>query len=634
MLIWMRDGTGAGVIKFVLMGLLLMAVVGLILMDRNDLLGGASGASNATVAKGGGVKINIVEFDRILRRTLSPQGMGPQEAYQMGLVDTVISSEIQGRLFTKASHKLGLEISDEMLTRQIAKLAEPLATEGRTKKEALQQILRTQGISESEFVLMIRQEMANTLLRAALQPPATLGSPLMAKTLYRYDNETRTADVIVFKNDSVTDLVKPTEEQLQKYYESNKADFLIPESRTVTIATLKADMLKKNVKISDEQIRAEYDKNIASYTRPPQRRVEQAVLKTEEEAKKALDSMKAGKPMKDSVPKDSYNGDQAYEQAGLLPEIATPVFTAKKGATLGPIQTALGWHVLLVKETIPETKIPFEQVKDKLRADLENTAVTDELYQAGNTIEDRAAAGDKLEAIVNDYGMTTDSIGPFRASGTDKDGKDLFKSYGTDKDKMIQTAFDFEQGEIAPIVETADGKFHVIRVDAVTPNAYRDYKTVKADLEKRWMDEQRRLTNRNRAKTALDSLNAGKSLAEVAKQDNQTVQSLKNINRKDQPAAPLTPMATMQIFAADKGKNFSAELDNGYIVGQVTGLSLPPDSVQAPEKDLKTLEELTGRTLAQDMLAQYMSSLTNGKEIKINKALLEQTYAAPQDQAP
>lgn len=629
MLIWMRNSTFAGVFKILLMGMLLMAVVGLILMDRYG--SGTTGMSANTIVKGPGISITSFEFDRLVRRALASQGIPAEQAYQMGLLDNILTSEIQGRLFTKKAHDLGLEASDDDVTRQISKLAEPLATDGRTKKEALQQILRNQGISESEFISMLRQEMSNSLLRGAMSPPAQLASPLMAKTLYRYDHEKRKVSAIVLKNSDLKGVSAASEDQLQKYYESTKQDFLVPETRTITVATLKTDMLKKNVKITDEQLRAEYDKNIASFTKPSRKLIEQAVLKTEDEAKKAVESINAGKSLKDSVPADAYNGEDEFEEKGLLPEIATPVFAAKDGAVVGPLQTALGWHVLVVKKTLPESVSTFEEVKEKLRPELENIALTNELYNVGNTIEDRAAAGDKLEDIVNEYGMTTEIIGPFRANGFDADGKDLFKPYGTDRDKMIQSAYDFDAGEIAPVVETADGQFHLIRVDQVTPDIYKDFKTVRDDLKKRWENEQRSLGTQALAKFALEKLNGGASIADVAKENGVPVQTFDNINRKDKPQEPLTPVVAAQAFNADKGKAFSSAIDNGYIVGVVDDITIPAAPEKADDKDLADLKDLTGRSLGQDIFLQFVDSLTRENKVKINKAAIDQMYGQPQD---
>ena len=620
MLIWMRDSAGAGIMKFFLMGLLVLAVAGLVLMDVGGFFTGNIGSN--TIVKGGGVNIGVQEFDRTLRRALTAQGIPAQEAMQLGLVDTILNSEIQSRLFTDEARDLGLEVSDESVTRQIAKLAEPLANDGRTKKEALQQILRTQGISEAEFVGSIRQEMANTLLRAALQPPPTLASPLMAQDLYRFDNEKRDAKIIVFKNADAKDIVQPTDEQIEKYYESNKMDFLIPESRTITMATLKGDMLKKNVKITDEQLRADYDKNIATFTKPPRRKVEQAVYNTEDEAKAALVAVSEGKPMKDSL-------TQEYEEAGLLPEIGAPVFAAPKDGVVGPIKTQLGWHVIKVMDILPEDVISFASVKDRLRTEMENIAMTEELFNTGNTIEDRVAGGETLENLVKEYGMTTEIIGPFRRNGYDKDGKDMFKSFAEDRAKLVQSAYDYDVNEIAPVVETADGQFHLIRIDQVIPDTFRDFETVKADLKTHWIAEQQKLSNQAKAKAAFAELSNGAKIEDVAAKNGVTIKAMAGINRKETPPAPLTPVSTAQIFTTAKGKAFSGEIADGFVVGQVDNITLPPADAKPNAEELTALKDLTGRSLPQDILGEYIANLTDGKKIKINRQRLEQIYAAP-----
>lgn len=619
----MRESKSAKLAKYLFMSLLVLATTGLVLMDVGGFFS-SGGVGSTTVAKGGGVNIGITEFDRTVRRTLGQQGIGPQEAYQLGMIDGILTGEIQSRLFAAQSRKLGLEVSDTDVTRQIARLAEPLATDGRSKKEALQQILRTQSISEAEFVGSIRQEMANTILRAALMPPATLSSPLMADNLYRYDNEKRAVKILALMNNDIKDAESPTDEQLEKYYEANKNDYLIPETRTITMATLKADMLKKNLHISDAQLKAEYDRNIASFTKPERRLVEQAVLPSRDDADKALEDMKAGKTPEGAV-------SQEYEEKGLLPEIASPVFEAKKGAVVGPVETSLGWHVLKVVDLLPESATPFEQMKDRLRTELENSALTQELFQAGATIEDRVAGGETLESLVNEYGMTTEIIGPFRQNGYDKDGKDLFKSYATDRAKLVQTAYDFDAGDIAPVVETADGQFHIIRIDQVVPDTYRDLASVAGELKKRWVDEQQSLANRARAAAALEALNGGASLEDVARDHGTKITTLSSVNRKDAPPAPLTPMAAAQIFMAEKDKFFSSQIDGGIVVGQVMDIVLPPAAAKADDKELQDLRDLTGRSLGQDILDQYISSLTKDKTIRINKPLLDQAYGQSAD---
>lgn len=623
MLIWMREGKGSKIIKYVLFSMLVMAVAGLVLTDVGGFF--RTDMTSNVVVKGGGVNISSVEFDRTLRRVLAAQGMQSEEAYRLGLVDRVITSEIQNRFFQKETHALGLYVSDEALSAQIAKLAESLQSDGRSKKEALQQILRQQGISESEFVGSLRGEMANSILQNALSAPASLTSPLMAQSLYRYDNEKRAVRFIVLSQNSVKGLTKPTEENLRKYYDANKVGYLIPETRTITVATLKPSMLDKAENVSEAAIRAEYDKNIAMYTKSVRRLVDQSVLKTEAEAKKVAENIKAGKSLKESTPSDGYIGAQELEEEGLLPEIAKPVFKAKEGDVIGPIQTALGWHVLVVDKILAKTVTPYEQVKDKLATELKQIGQADAMYKAGNTIEDRIAAGDTLQALVDEYGMTTEKIGPFRDNGTDASGRDVFKSFGADRSKMLDAAFDYEEGELANIVETADGQFHVVRIDQTTPDSYRPFESVRTDLEKNWITEQRRVSNMAAAKMALESLNNGKSLEDIAMESGSAIREISGIGRKEAPPAPLTPLSAAQIFATKQGENFSAGIDNGYVVGKVTNIA-QPQNVDKNDKEFGMLNDLVGRSLEQDILAQYISSLLKGKNIQINKRQLESMY--------
>ena len=128
-------------------------------------------------------------------------------------------------------------------------------------------------------------------------------------------------------------------------------DFSTPEKRNITIATLKKEMLADKVEISDDELRDIYADTVDSYAAPEKRKLQQAILSTQTDAQDVFKKVQKGKDLKAAV-KDvtgktaPYMGENDFVENGLLEEISKPVFEAKEGDIVGPIQTAHGWHVM------------------------------------------------------------------------------------------------------------------------------------------------------------------------------------------------------------------------------------------------------------------------------------------------
>lgn len=623
----LRDGAKSGALKYFLLGMLVLAAGGLVLTDVGGFWRG--GISTNLVAKGSGIEISTVEFDRTARRILARQSMSTQEAYQLGLIYQILNSEIQVRILAREAHKLGINVNDETVRKQIAKLAEPLATGGVSKTDALKQILRSQGISEGEFISAIRQEMGNTLFRNAILSGASQISQEQAQDLYLFRNEKRDFKGFTLSNSSAKALEEPTEENLQKYYDANKSDFAVPETRSVTIATLKKEMLADLVKISDDELKSIYKKNIEDFKNPEKRKLQQAILSTQADAQEVFNKVGKGKSLKDAV-KDvtsktsAYLGESEFRESGLLEEVAEPVFKAKTGDVLGPIQSALGWHVMKLTGVIKPQTDSFDKVKAELREGLLQERMLDGMVSAANTLDDRLAAGDELETVAKDMGLTTEEFKNFNQAGTDAKGKDLFSSYQGEKAQILESAFDFDEGEASPVMELADGRFVTVRVDEVIPLTYNSFESVKAKLKTRWTNEQKRLANRARAEEAFAKLESGATLQEVAKEYGASIKSHNNLIRAKEPKKPLSFLNIRQIFDAPKESALKLDLADGYIIGEVVKVSLP-DTKQAEKEADKIIEE-TAEVLPQEIFSQYINALSDRYKVQVNNRVLEAVY--------
>lgn len=619
----MRGGAGAGLMKFVLLGFLVMAVAGLVFMDVQGFFRG--GMQTDTIAKGGGVRIGTYEFNRTVERVLRAQGINPQDAYRLGLINQILHGEIQNRLLVQAAHDMGLEISDEIVMEQVEQIAAPLARGGSGKSEALRAVLRSQGISEAEFIRGIREEMAIGLLRNTLVSGASAVSDDLARAVYIGERETRDVQFLHFTAGSITDFEQPDEARLRTYYEANKIDYAIPETRTITLATLDQKQAQKLVDVSEEDVRAAYDQNIAAYQTIVSREIEQAIFKDREAALAAREAIDDGEDLHAVAENAAYQAQETIDQDNLLVEIKDPVFAARPGDVIGPVLSPQGWHVILVRDQDERETTPFDQVRDSLKKELEAARLAEVKLDTANQIDDRLAGGEQLNSLVKEFGLSTQSIGPFRQTGFNASKKNLFESYGTDAAQLIDAAFDYDAGEASPVMELSDGTFAIVQVDEAKPTIYKPFDEVKGALKERWITEQQALLNRARAQDALARLEKGDDLASIAKDLSLTVQTINALTRTDSNNKAISPIALEKIFTVEQNDALLADSQDGIVLAQIVAIAMPDDANPGKE-ELQAIKERIAQDQAQEVLMQYLAARSAADDIRINQPLLEQIF--------
>ncbi len=624
----LREGARGGVTKFVLLGFMALAVGGLVLTDVGGFFRG--GISSNIVAEGKGVEITARAFDESVRRALAPQNLSPQQAYQMGFINAILRNEVQMQLFYRAAEKIGLNVGDEDVKEQIARIAEPLTQGAPDKGAALRSVLRARGISEDQFITSIRQEMAKTALQNAIASGGVVMPERYTKLLYATENQTRDISAFILKDADIKDIEQPTPQQLQAYYEANKGQFAIPETRKLTLAILKSEMVTDTIDITEDELQQAYEENIAAYSKPERRKVQQAVLSTPELAERVAKQVKDGRSLKSSVrnvtgDETAYLGENEFQQSGLLEEVAGPVFGAAKDDILGPIQTALGWHVIKVTGLLEPEIEPLSKVKKELEEALLNERSFETLLETANLIDDRLASGEELEPIVDEFGLTTQTIGPVRVNGMDEKGKNLLESYGNDAGQILELGFDYETGEAAPVIETADGQFVIVRVDEITPLTYTPYEEVQKDIETQYLDEQRSIMNRARAQDIFAAVDGGADFKETADNAGARIQNFSKLKKDQEAPKAIGPLALSQLFTKEKGKAVLAETDGGILIAQVTEIHFA-DGNKAKADDLEELSQTLRSENSTRFLNAYMESLIDRANIKINDRLLARTY--------
>lgn len=630
----MREGAKSGFTKFLLLGFMALAVGGLVLMDIGGFFRG--GVTPNAVARIGGNDLPLVTFDQTVRRVLANQGLDMQTAYRLGFIEQILRNEISNHLVRQAASDMGLAVNNQMVLKQINSLIEPLVTEQMDKKSALAAVLRNQNLSEQAFVTMIKGEMTSNLLRRALLLGASVPSAAQARDLYLYNNETRTIETIFLPHSGIKDIADPADEILLPFYQAGQERYAIPETRTFSLAILSQDALRETLDISDEELRSIYERDIETYKLPEQRTLAQAIVDDEATANAIAAAANAGKSLEEAVKEEtgsaeSFLGEETFEKGGLVKEIGEAAFTAEQGDVVGPIRTALGWHVLKLKEIIPPRTQSFENVRQDLKKEILNMRVADEMFATANRIDDMFAGGASLEEVVSTMNLGHQQYGPVDRQGATTDKKDGMKELGPDWAYVLETAFALNEGEVSPVFELADGRYAALRVDTIQPKTYKPFEEVKDELAKLWMQDQREVANKLRTEEALQALNTReKTLKEVAASLGAETRT-HNLVRSESPAEPLNEPLKTLFFELPEGEYGFGPAEGGFILGHITGAELP-DAEDISQDKLQPHRETIQRNEQSELTQMFLNKLYEDYNVKINAALLESTYGPAGEQ--
>ena len=625
----LRKGASGGITKFILFGFLILAVGGLVMMDVGGFFRG--GVANSDVAKAGNQRIPIAAFDRTVRMTLGRIGMEPKQAYQVGYIDQILNGEIRSRLLSQAAEDLDIVVGKPRIAKQISDLVAPMTQPGQNPADVLKQILMSQGMSEGAFVTNMGRDMANGLLANALEGGLQTGSADMAKDLYRFQNESRTIEYVTFLDSEVSDLTPPEEKQIQSLYDATKEAYSKPELRTLKIIIVKNDSLKKTLEISDETVRGSYDSNIDLYTVAANRTLDQALIDSEDQAKKVYEAAKAGKSLKTAVTAAgaspaSYIGEQDFEDGSLVEQTKAQVLAAKNpGEVIGPVSTPLGWYVIVVKKISPAKTKSYDEVKAEIRDELMENQLVDQYYELANGVDDLFAGGASLEDVQKEIDVDVKTLAPMNQFGQDKEGKDALKDYEAVRTNITETAFELSEGETSAVFESPDGKFMAVSVDSITPKTYTPFEEVKDGISKRWMNDQRRVSNQVKAMQILSESSAGKSLKELAQANNKQIQTMSGISGAGEPKAPLTLNALGKIFEAEMGVPVVIDIEGGLAVARTTDFKWP-ETINEKSEDFTTLVANLKKATHDEGMALYLDAKRQKYGASINKPLLDQVY--------
>lgn len=584
-----------------------------------------------SVASVGKTEITQQEFSRNLRAELgrlAPQFGGRldiEQARALGLVQQVMDRLVNRALFTQHANDLGLVVTTEQLREQIATLPAFQGQTGNFDRLQYETALRNSGLSEQAFLDGLtgdiqRQQVTSAISGAAITPRT------LADALYRYSAETRTADTVLFRDDSIAEVPAPTDEQIQTYYDNASGNFLAPEFRKISVLQIRPDKLTEEVAVSDEQLREEYEIRKESLSVPERRMVSQVLYPNEEDAKAALAMIREGRDFT-TVTEETGAGAPVSlglisraELAGQLPALAEGAFAVAEGGVSEPVQSPLGWHLAQVSEIQEGTVTPLEEVADQLRADIKLRLATDSVIGLANALDDTMAGGATLEEAAASLSLPLETYPRVDRTGADDNGEAI-EALPNDR-TFRTTVFSTPIGQESLLTEAADGSYFVVRVLESIPAATRPLSDVREDVIADWQDAEVERILTEKAQAMVEAINNGGDFAALAEEAGLTVSTTPALQRFNAtPTAGVPLDLPSKLFDLDQGKADLVEDAEGIMVAKLTAIAAAPQDTA--ETAIETLQENLASRMQNDLVSQFMATLNGSYAVNINNRNLD-----------
>ncbi|MGI8527545.1 MAG: SurA N-terminal domain-containing protein [Pseudolabrys sp.] len=589
------------------------------------------GFGQSTVAKIGDVEITIEQFRNYYTDKMAQLGrrlgrpITPDQARALSLDRQLVGQLVAETALDEKARAMRLGISNEQIASQITTDQSFRGLNGQFDRNTFAQMIRQAGFTEARYVSEQRQVMLRRQLAASVSGEVKVPATSL-DAINRYQNEKRSADIVMLEAAQAGDIPKPEPEVLKKYFEERKVLFRAPETRKIVLLTLTpADQSRWSV-VPDAEARAYYDQHAGDYGTPEKRELRQIVFANDQDAKAATDRIAKGASFDDIVQERGLKASDTdlgsvTKAAVIDPAVAEAAFALKEGETSAPVQSRFGTVIVQAKKIEPSSQREFEAVASEIKKNIATTRARSEISALRDKIEDERAAGSTLAETAKKLGLTVRTIDAIDRSGRDAAGAPVANlPSGAD---VVAAAFSGDVGVESDPLSLPDGGLVWVEVAGIAPSRERTLDEVKDQVETRWRDDEIATRLKVKADDMTAKLKTGATLAQLASENGLRVETATGLQRgKPTPQAPAKTLDA--IFRTVKDAAGTTDGDKPtdrpvFVVTEIVDPPLDPASAQA-----KKLADTLRDSYGQDLVGEYVAKLEAEIGVTINDAAMKQ----------
>ena len=550
----------------------------------------------------------------------------------------VLDGLVDQQLLLKANEDWGMRVSDEAVRGVIAATPD-FQVNNQFDPTTYRSTLLEHGLTPEGYEQSVRASLATQLLPDAINDSTIVGDATLDRYLSLV-SQRRDLRYFVLPRPTLADSTV-SDAEIGTFYKAHQADYMNPEQVSVKYIEVNGADLNPDAAPSDDELKKRYADEKQRFVQPEQRLVSHILINvptnaTPDQQKAALakaekiaaeanpgDFAKLAEQDSEDLGSKRQGGDLGWLEKGVTnPAFDAAMFALQKGQISKPVLSPDGYHIIFLRDVRSGASKPFEEVRAQLVKEA-SVGEQDRKYNevAGKLSDNTYQSPSSLEPAAAALNLPIKSTAMFSRKG----GDGL-----TANPKLVAAAFGDDvlvQGNNSGLIELGTNHSVVIHVDKHVSAVVRPLAEVRADIQKRILDERAMLAEKKQADDLLARLNKGDAMPEVAASVGASIKTANEAVRRDdqQPVvpAPLLKQAFLLPHpVAGKSQFAVVDMQDGnYALLALDKVQDGDLSKIAPEERDALRQQMT-QAYGSEALRELINVLRAKTTIKINKTQL------------
>jgi len=405
----MRDNL-KGSVAFILVGLL---IVPLALFGVDQFFTG--GSSTGAIASVNDRDISDIDLQRAIYRQrqqlLSQYGdqLPADFISDERLRAPVLEGLIQQTALIQAAIEGGMTISNTGLDKVIVELPQ-FQQDGTFDRDLFIQGVRRLGYTPTTYRTALREDLISNQLRSSL-----IGSGFTTEreltTAVGLSRQTRNFTWVTLPLGDLQESVVLSDDEVNTYYEDNKATFLTEEQVAIEYIELQASDIAATITVTEEQLRTQYEQQMAAFNANTEREAAHILIENGDNAQQKLaelqEKLAAGvafdelvKTYSDDPASKDNNGYLGFTTGDVFPvEFEDALALLEEGQVSAPVDTDAGTHIIKLVSIQQQEPPTFEQERVSIEQTLKLAQAQEIFVEQLEALKDLAYNAESLDTV-------------------------------------------------------------------------------------------------------------------------------------------------------------------------------------------------------------------------------------------